>query len=80
MAYIPVLNNRQSLSPSEAQDMIREFNLLRLELDEIRAAYMSTRALLVAGTAVGAGYNTTATDLGTTTANTAVPPRRFTPT
>lgn len=67
-----------AFSPSEQQDLIIEFDALRQELDEMRAAYMSLRALLVAGTALGAGYNTTATDLGTTTANTAVPPRRFT--
>jgi len=56
----------------------REVNALRRELDEIRAAIMSIRTLLVAATVVGAGYDTVATNLSGTTANTAVSPPRFT--
>lgn len=78
MPFITRLNTAQTISRSDAYQLQQEFIALRQELDEIRAAYMSTRALLVAATAPGAGYNTTATDLGTTTANTAVPARRFT--
>ncbi len=58
MPYTPILNSRQALSSSEAQDMIREFNLLRAELDDMRAKYTALVALLVAATALGAGYNT----------------------
>jgi fumarate hydratase class II len=76
MPYIPVLNSRQALSSSEAQDMAREFGLIRSELDDIRTAVANLRALLVAATAVGAGYNTTNTDL----TNTAVYPKKFTAT
>jgi hypothetical protein len=70
MAYIPVLNSRQALSPSEAQDMAREFNLLRAELDDMRTKYTALVALLAAATALGAGYNT----------GTALAARQFTPT
>lgn len=58
MPYITVLNSRQALSPSEAQDMVREFNLLRAELDDMRTKYTALVALLAAATALGAGYNT----------------------
>lgn len=78
MPFTQVLNGMKSLSPREVYELNLEFAKLRQELDEMRAAHMSQRALLIAGTAVGAGYNVTATDLGTTTANTAVPPKRFT--
>lgn len=70
MAYIPVINGRQALTPGEAQDMIREFGLLRAELDDMRAKYTALVALLAAATALGAGYNT----------GTALTARQFTPT
>ena len=92
MAYIPVLNNRQALSPSEAQDMIREFNLLRAELDDIRTKnaallvdiadirtkYAALVALLVAATSLGAGYSAGTGLAGATV--TALGNARFTPT
>lgn len=78
MPYVNTIQGRAAMGPSEQQDMIREFDSLRRELDEMRAAFMSLRALLVAGTAVGAGYNTAPTDLGTTTPNAAAVAPRFT--
>jgi hypothetical protein len=70
MAYVQVLNNRQSLSPSEVQDMVREFNLLRAEMDDMRTKYTALVALLAAATSLGAGYNT----------GTALAARQFLPT
>jgi len=61
-------------------DLARELDLLRQELTEIRRAYMALRALLVAGTVVGAGYNTTPTNLGDAAATAAATSPRFTPT
>lgn len=58
MPYIPVLNTAKSLATSDTQSLIREMNLLRAELDDIRTKYTALRALLAAGTAPGAGYNT----------------------
>jgi hypothetical protein len=52
MPYIPVLNSRQALSPSEAQDMAREFNLLRAELDDMRTKYTALLAKLDADVGV----------------------------
>lgn len=52
MAYIQVLNNRQALSPSEVQDMVREFNLLRAELDDLRTKFASTLTKLDADVGV----------------------------
>lgn len=79
MPFVQNVNTASSLSTSDKQALLREFTALRQELDEMRAAYMSLRALLVAGTAVGAGYNTTPTNLGTTTPLTAAAAPRFTP-
>lgn len=70
MPYQNVFNNVSALSPSEMQDMAREFNLLRAEVDDIRAKYAALVALLVAATALGAGYST----------GTALAARQFTPT
>ena len=80
MPFLMRLNHTQTLSNSERFQLAQEFQALRAELDDMRAAYMSLRALLIAATAVGAGYNTTATDLGTFTAATVAPVRRFTAT
>lgn len=70
MPYILTTNAMNSLRPSEARDLAREFTLLRAELDDLRAKYTATVALLVAATAVGAGYGT----------GTALAARQFTPT
>jgi hypothetical protein len=64
MAYLQVLNTLPALTPSDQVLMIKEFNALRAELDDIRSALAATRALLVAGTAVGAGYNVASTNIG----------------
>lgn len=80
MPFLSRLNHTAALSASERYQLELEFIALRAELDDIRSAYMSLRALLVAATVVGAGYNTTATDLGTFTVATAAPARRFTAT
>ena len=46
MPYIPVLASANAFSPQETQDLIRELNLLRQELDEIRANYNAVLAKL----------------------------------
>lgn len=53
-----IVINRSSGPTSDKQELIREMNLLRTELDDIRTKYTALRALLAAGTAPGAGYNT----------------------
>lgn len=58
MPYVPTINGRSALSASEATEMIREFNLLRAEMDDMRTKYTALVALLVAATALGAGYST----------------------
>lgn len=78
MPYRIVLNNCRGLADQDRVALMREFDNLRTELDEIRAAYMALRALLVSGTAVGAGYNTTPTNLGTAAATAAATSNRFT--
>lgn len=79
MPYVQRINTSASLSTGDKQQMLIEFNALRQELDEMRAAFMSLRALLVAATAPGAGYNTTPTNLGPTTPLTVAAAPRFTP-
>lgn len=78
MPFQTVLNNATGLSRQDRVELAREFDSLRQELDEVRAAFMALRALLVAGTAVGAGYNTAPTNLGTTAATAAATTPRFT--
>lgn len=46
------------VSTSAQTALQRELQLLRDELDDMRAKYTAMRALLVAATAVGAGYGT----------------------
>lgn len=58
MPYQQVINTAGSLDTSDSIALIREMNLLRAELDDIRTKYTALRALLVAGTAVGAAYGT----------------------
>ncbi len=58
MPYVQTVNSAESMSSTESQALIRELNLLRAELDDIRTKYTALRALLAAGTALGAGYNT----------------------
>lgn len=80
MPYRIVLNNCRGLADQDRVALSREFDNLRTELDEMRAAYMALRALLIAGTAVGAGYNTAPTNLGTPAATAAATANRFTAT
>lgn len=80
MPYLNTVNGLTGLSTRDKLDLVREFDLLRQELTEIRRAYMALRALLVASTALGPGYNTTATNLGDTAATAAATSPRFTPT
>ena len=70
MPFINATNGLNSLRPSEARDLAREFTLLRAELDDIRTKYTAMRALLAAATTLGAGYNT----------GTALAASQFTPT
>lgn len=58
MPYQQVINTAGSLDTADTIALIRELNLLRTELDDIRTKYTALRALLAAGTAPGAGYNT----------------------
>jgi len=69
MPFIQRLNTTSSISVSEAQQLIYEFNSLRAELDDVRTKYTALVALLAAATALGAGYNT----------GTALAARQFTP-
>ena len=70
MPYTPRLNTMRSLGTTDMQQMNAEFTLLRAELDDIRAKHTALVALLVASTALGAGYST----------GTALAARQFTPT
>ena len=57
MPYIQRLNAAESLSKSDTQQLLIEFNALRAELNDIRTKYSALQAALNAGTAVGAaGY------------------------
>lgn len=69
MAYRNVVNKSGSLPASDRFQLIREFDSLRAELDDVRAKYTALVALLVAATALGAGYST----------GTALATRQFTP-
>lgn len=79
MPYLTTVNRLGGLSAADKQELIREFESLRTELNEIRGAYMALRALLVAATAPGAGYNTNGTNLGTAASTAAATANRFTP-
>lgn len=71
MPYTQRINNMRSLGVTDMQQMIIEFNALRQELDDvrtknaallvdvadIRTKYTALVALLVAATALGAGYS-----------------------
>lgn len=78
MPYQQVLNNAHSLSNQDRVALATEFDALRRELDEIRGAFMALRALLVASTALGAGYNTNGTNLGDTASTAIATTKRFT--
>lgn len=70
MPYAQRLNNAHSIARSDAAQITMELNQLRAELDDMRAKYTELRALLVAATALGAGYGTgTALKASTFTAN-----------
>ena len=70
MPYAQRLNNTHSIARADATQITMELNLLRAELDDMRAKYTALRALLVAATALGAGYGTgTALNASTFTAN-----------
>lgn len=58
MPYRQRINMAHSLGSTDQRQLIIELDLLRQELDDIRSKYTALRALLVAGTAVGAGYST----------------------
>ena len=70
MPYIQRINFMESIGTTDAQQLAIEFNALRAELDDVRTKYTALVALLVAATALGAGYST-----GTTLAA-----KQFTPT
>jgi hypothetical protein len=58
MPYLQRLNTAQGLTAQDAIQLTAEMDALRAELDDIRTKYTALRALLAAGTAPGAGYNT----------------------
>lgn len=58
MPYVQRLNMAESISSSDAQQIIQELDALRAELDDIRTKYTALRALLAAATTLGSGYNT----------------------
>jgi hypothetical protein len=59
MAYKIVINTGGAFGGAQdRQHWIREMDQLRAELDDMRTKYTALRALLAAGTAPGAAYNT----------------------
>lgn len=80
MPYQSRINAMHGLTPTEKQQLTAEFDAIRRELNDIRGAYMALRALLVASTAPGAGYNTNGTNLGDTASTAAATTKPFTAT
>ena len=76
MPYVIAINTMR-ISSQDAQRLIAEFDAIRAELTDIRAAYMALRAKLVNGDVIGAGYNTAATNLTTTAATATAPAARL---
>lgn len=58
MPYKHQLNMLKAIPASDSAKLVTELDSLRAELDDIRAKYTALVALLVAGTALGAGYGT----------------------
>lgn len=58
MPYRTRFNNLHTMGRSDAGQVVAELDALRAELDDLRTKYTALRALLAAGTALGAGYNT----------------------
>lgn len=58
MPYKNRLSALKTLNRADAAQIVAELDTLRTELDDMRAKYTALRALLAAGTAPGAGYNT----------------------
>lgn len=87
MPFVQALNSAQSISRADAKALITEMNLLRRELDEIRAnfnaALTKLDADITSGGATETNYNATcglSTTGGIVTSVTAAAARRFTPT
>lgn len=78
MPYNVLVSEVLNAAPSDKVAWSREFDLLRAELDDIRSAVAAIRALLVASTAVGAGYNVASTNIGTAITATPGQTPRFT--
>lgn len=58
MPYKNRLSAFKTIPASDSAQLVAELDSLRAELDDIRAKYAALVALLVAGTALGAGYGT----------------------
>ena len=58
MPYKNRLSALKTIPASDSAKFVAELDSLRTELDDMRAKYTALRALLAAGTAPGAGYNT----------------------
>ena len=81
MPYIQRLNTMQSITVSEAQQLIIELNALRQELDEMRANYNAVLAKLDADAGVtDTNFVATLGVAASTITALATAPRRFTPT
>lgn len=83
MPYVQRLNLSESLTKTDVQQFAIEFNLLRQELDEVRANYNAVLAKLDADVGVTDTNYAATLGVGTTGSSataTAAVPRRFTPT
>ena len=58
MPYKTRLSALKTIPASDSAQLVTELDSLRQELDDMRAKYTALVALLVAGTALGAGYGT----------------------
>ncbi len=58
MPYKSRLSALKAIPASDSAQLAAELDSLRAEMDDIRAKYAALVALLVAGTAPGAGYGT----------------------
>jgi len=81
MAYTIRLNQAQTISKQDAKSLVIEFDLLRQELDEIRANFRAVLAKLDADAGVtDTNYASTLTVAASSVAALASAPRRFTAT
>jgi hypothetical protein len=81
MAYTSRLNQAQSISKQDAKALVIEFDLLRRELDEIRANFRAVLVKLDSDAGVtDTDFASTLTVAGSSVAALTSAPRRFTAT